>query len=1112
MPSAAFPEVITVRGPLRTTLPLPGMICTPVVMSLMVTRRPRARRHAVGGLAFAPAVHGSLGHYSARVDQNETSANATLFTDEVPEGPEHRDPRAVARGRAAAHGLDLPANALRLDGEWAFRYWTVEAPDDEFWAPAADRSEFDTVQIPGSWMLQGGDEHRYGIPIYTNVQYPFPIGPYPRIDYDDEGGDHVRSVGIPAEWVEQRIVLRLGAAESAVHVWVNGNEVGYSTDSRLPAEFDISPFVTPGETATIALRVHRWTASSWLEDQDMWWMAGLHRSIDLFATPVARIADVFFDTLMVGVDEANTSTTVILDGPVPADAVVHALLTTERSGEVVAEVSAAPGEPLALDVAEPDLWSAETPTLYRLSVQLLAGDSDSDGNSSGDSAVLDQQTLLVGIRTVETANGQLLVNGTPITIYGVNRHEHDGVHGRWQSDALLEQDIQLLKAHNINAVRTAHYPNDERFYHLCDRHGIYVVDEANIETHGVVHDQTRLPAADPRYTEAFVARGERMVVRDRNHPSIIAWSLGNEAGFGENFRAMADAMRAADPHRPLAYHPAEVDPIIDIIGPMYPNLRELTRLTEMADDRPVIMCEYSHAMGNSNGGLEEYWDEINTNTKAWGGFIWDWVDQGLLRTTADGTEWWAYGGDFGDKPNDLNFNCNGLVDADRTPHPGLRHVAWVYRPVTVEPVDVEAGLVAVTNRRSFASLADLQLRWRVLIDGSVVAEGDPVPAPTVAPGERIEVLLATPMADLEPGQEGHLQIEWMTTSETEMVPSGHVVAWDELPLPSSRPRVPIAPDPRLPAATATDAGGALEGGVVLEGGGSRVVLDRAGSVVELVLHGIELDVRSSRVSIMRAPTDNDAAVFGDEMLMSRLIRAGLDTAEAEPMGPVSVREQADGIVGAATRYGFTERLAVNVVWLVSPDGDVAVNTTATADLDLPPLLRIGVELELGGGLEHTTWFGPGPEETYADRWHGLFVGHHQATVTDSFFPYPRPQDTGNRTELRWFGLTDDTGRGLLAVTDEVHFDAAAHHAFPEEIAAAAHPHEIRWRDTTVLRLDAAHSGIGTASCGPGLDQKHQVQAYHVRNRIILRGLDGSQAIADAARPQTPLERHRRWHY
>jgi len=485
--------------------------------------------------------------------------------------PWHRDPTVVELGREPAHGLSIPDDAICLDGQWAFRYWQGDAPDLAIAEPGADRSDLDHVMVPGSWMLQGGPEHRFGIPIYTNVQMPFDAAGYPEMPIEDEGGDHVVEVAVPAEWAGRRVVLRLGAAESACEVYVNGHTIGRSTDSRLPAEFDVTDAVEPGETATVAVRVHRWSASTWIEDQDMWWMAGLHRSVHLYATPIARIADVFFDTVAVEPSSANGTTgraevrvSVTVDGVSDPGATVDVDLgswsasvscgTDGDRREVVLEG--------ALDAVE--LWTAETPNLHELRV----------GLRSADGSVLHEVALTVGVRTVVVADGQLLVNGRPITIFGVNRHEHDGETGRWQSDALLEQDIALLKASNINAVRTAHYPNDERFYDLCDRHGLYVMDETNVEAHALVFEALQ-PCNDQRFTDAFVARGARMVARDRNHPSVIAWSLGNEAGFGPNHRAMAAAMRELDQRRPIAYHPAETDPVVDIIGPMYPSLGEL---------------------------------------------------------------------------------------------------------------------------------------------------------------------------------------------------------------------------------------------------------------------------------------------------------------------------------------------------------------------------------------------------------------------------------------------------------------------------------------------------------------------------------------------------------
>jgi beta-galactosidase/beta-glucuronidase len=1028
-----------------------------------------------------------------------TERPTSLTTTSSPTASWHRDPTVVGEHRLAPHGLPLPEDAVCLDGTWAFRYWTGEEPDASFAQPDADRSAFDSIAVPGSWMLQGGPEQRFGIPIYTNVQMPFDPSFYPDIPLADEGGDHVIVAHVPETFVGQRVVLRLGAAESACEVFVNGEVVGRSTDSRLPVEFDVSAHVEPGSSATIAVRVHRWSASTWIEDQDMWWMAGLHRSVHLYAVQQVRIADVFFDTLALDGDRARLAIEVRLEGEVPEGSMVTATI----GGVSMAAPVVGSTVLIVDDVRGIEPWSAETPNLHDLSVQLL--------NPSLEP--LDRTELVVGVRTVAVGNGQLLVNGRPITVFGVNRHEHDGETGRWQSDELLEADIALLKESNINAVRTAHYPNDERFYSLCDRHGIYVMDEANVESHAMVHERLQ-PCNDAAFADAFVARGARMVARDRNHPSVIAWSLGNESGFGPNHRAMADAMRALDPSRPIAYHPAEDDPVVDIIGPMYPSLGQLAKLDRVGDERPVIMCEYSHAMGNSNGGIEDYWNQIEASGRSWGGFIWDWVDQGLARTTEDGAWWWAYGGDFGDKPHDRNFNCNGLVDADRRPHPALRHVAWVYRPVVTTLRD--SSTIEVRNRRSFSDLSDLSLEWVYLVDGVVVVSGVDIEVPPIAPGASATVDLDLPTAEIDPGSEAHLQVTWWTNVASPALPAGHVVAWDEFELDVVRPAVPVAP--AGPAATAVVAD---DGTVVLEGGGSEVVIGADGVPQRLVLRGVVLEPTWGRIGLWRAPTDNDAATFGDEMVVSRLERAGLARAEGVAGQTASIRQWVDGLEGgtveptgtasARWRLDFADRVQVIVTWLIAADGEVAFDIEATSDLDVPPLLRMGLELEFASSQSRVTWFGPGPEETYSDRWHGLSVGRYGSTVAEQFFPYALPQETGNHTQCRWFALHDAAGNGVVAVADD-RFDAQALHARSEDLEAAMHPHEIEWRDATVLRLDAAHSGIGTASCGPGLGPAHVVKAMHVRNRIILRGLEPGSDPASVAGPPVSRPRPRRWNY
>ncbi len=701
------------------------------------------------------------------------------------------------------HGLQPPTDALSLDGDWAFQHWFGPAPE----VPASvDQMPAQSLSLPTSWTLHG-----YGIPIYTNVQFPFSVDDYPVIPLEDEGADHSRVIDIPSEWVGQRIVLRVGAAESTVEVFLNGQSIGYSTDSRLPAEFDLTDFLVPETEVVLTLRVQRWSASTWVEDQDMWWMAGIHRSVVLYHTPARRIADVFVSTATIAQDRSSAELAVeIATDSVEPGSVVKVQIM--REGAIVADGSGDPVEGLVdllIAVPQPSLWTAEDPNLYHATVEL----------ASPSGYTLQVVEVDFGIRTVEVASGKLMVNGAPITIRGVNRHEHDPDNGRHLSDAEMMADLMLLKHSNVNGIRTAHYPNDERFYAMCDSLGFYVVDEANVETHGLV-DHPNNPSFDPAFEASFIARAQRMVRRDRNHPCVIVWSLGNESDFGPHHRLMAEAVRAADQSRLVAYHPAEHDEMVDVLGPMYPSFADLEMLAELPDERPIIMCEYSHAMGNSNGGLHRYWDLIYRSPRLAGGFIWDWVDQGIRRTEPDGTEWWAYGGDFGDEPNDRNFNLNGLVDADRTAHPALDYVRWVYRPVHARDFDLAKGQVEVINRFDHTELRNWQVGWSLRSLDREVAAGA-VPLPVIMPGKRAEVSLPIATADLsrsgEELDELRLVLEFVD-------PTGQVAAIEELPLPSGRTtasaRVRKTAHDGAVSVTAHP-----DGGATLTGADSRVEID-----------------------------------------------------------------------------------------------------------------------------------------------------------------------------------------------------------------------------------------------------------------------------------------------
>ncbi len=987
-------------------------------------------------------------------------------------GFDHRDPARVQHGRLRMHGLGVPPEAICLDGDWSFQYWEGEAPPTP-----SDRLPSSSLNLPTSWVLHG-----YGIPIYTNVQMPFSIEGYPAIPLSDEGADHARILSIPQEWAGQRIILRVGAAESTLEVSVDGHPIGFSTDSRLPAEFDLTDHVEAGGEHLLNLRVQRWSASTWVEDQDMWWMAGIHRSIWLYPQPPEAITDAFFQTANLTLARAAVEAGVRLAVETTAGEgrIVRATLRSGDTGGVQLS-GAVVDSRVELEETVPDalLWTAETPHLYDLEIELLDGDR-----------VLDARTMRVGIRTVEIAAGKMLVNRNPITFRGVNRHEHDPDNGRHQSDADLRADLQLLKDSNVNAIRTAHYPNDERFYTMCDEMGFYVYDEANVESHALVEHPIN-PSFDPEFAASFMARAKRMGLRDRNHPCVVVWSLGNESGFGPHHRRMAEELRELDPSRPVAYNPAEHDELVDLIGPLYPSLAELEQLSSRADERPVVMCEYSHAMGNSNGGLHRYWDLIYSTPRLQGGFIWDWVDQGIRRTEPDGTQWWAYGGDFGDTPNDANFNINGLVNADRSAHPALAHVRWVYRPVHFRLADVGMGAVTVHNRLDHMSLAGWDITWTIYAGDSEMAAGA-ISAPAVRPHEVKQIELPIELSRID-----------SSLTDVRIVlgaidPDGVERATDELFLPAGRATTsgrPAKSDGETSIELSSD------GGAVLTGGNTLAVIAPDGRPTALTLGGEELPLMWSRIGIGRAGTDNDRSFSGDEQMLTRLTELGLVNPEPSIHKPMTIDH-----TGLVVELSFANRLIVRITWNVAPNGDLGVDFQTAPVGVVPPYQRLGLELELEHGFDHLTWFGPGPHETYRDRVGGELLAEYSTTAAANYFAYTRPQESGNHTDVRWARIHDgnsaDSAGGLL-ILGSPRFDVSMLHARHEDISAATHHHEIKWRTSTVVRIDGAHAGLGTASCGPGTDGRDQIPG-EVRNRVVMRAGGGNPWV------KSPLAQPRQW--
>ena len=934
------------------------------------------------------------------------------------------------------------ASPLRrsLNGVWEFRL--VDRPAAAG-AAARSRRGWDRVDVPGLWTMQG-----YEQPHYTNVVMPFREPP-PHVPEANPTGIYRQSFTIPRGWRGRRIVLGFGGVEGVLHLVVNGEPVGLSKDARTPAEFDVTDLVRHRGPNELVAVVVRWSDASFIEDQDQWWHAGISREVYLRSD---RIEDVFV-TATLDDDYRNgiLSVDAVADGP------LEATLVDARGRSVLA------GDlPAGVEVRAPRQWSAESPALYRLVVTLEGGES---------------VAVPVGFRRIEIRDRRLLVNGRPILVCGVNRHEHDDLHGRVVSRAAMEHDVRLMKRFNINAVRTSHYPDDPHWLDLCDRYGLYVVDEANAESHDRYDELCR----DPRYTTAFVTRAQNMVERDKNHPSVILWSLGNESGYGPSHDAAAGWVRSRDPSRPLHYEGAirrnwtGGRAATDIVCPMYPEIADIEAFARGDDPRPMVLCEYSHAMGNSNGGLADYFASFDRHGALQGGFIWEWVDHGIRVTNAHGREYWAYGGDFGDEPNDANFCADGLVWPDRTPHPALFEFKHLSQPVRVEPIDAGAGRFRVVSRLDFADLASLRGTWDITQDGAVVGKGR-LPQLRVPP--RGAAIVRIDLADRGGGGERFVNFRFFLRRPTDWAPAGHEVAWEQVALPSrtERPRAARRGRPR-------------EGGgvVVLESRTMRAAITRKrGLLTELSRNGRRALLGGPRLQLWRAPTDNDGLRLlpdHDSGVLAGWLALGLDRL-AHRLESIDVRRDRVEVVHRASgRRRWDDVLHRQVYRLV--DDELVIENDVLVGPDLRDLPRVGVLLTVPAGLERLEWFGRGPWDNYSDRKASAVVGRFASTVGDQYVPYILPQEHGHKSDVRRLSLADPTGFGL-AVSGRPSIGFAASHFAASDLYGARHTCDLEPRPEIYLSLDHAQRGLGTASCGPDTDPRYRLLEPAYRFTYALR--------------------------
>jgi len=965
------------------------------------------------------------------------------------------------RARAIAGHRTKSERFLLLNGSWHFHL----SPDADrlpagFEAPGYDVSKWPQIDVPSDWQAKGFDQPRY-----NNITYPFPANrpliPHPR----NPVGSYRRDFDLPPGWTGSDIILHIGAAGSAYFVWVNGQKAGYSEDSKLPSEFNVSRFVHRGRN-TVAVQVYRWSDGSYLEDQDFWRVSGIEREVFLMAAPKTRIRD-FFAHSGLSRDYRDGELSVDLAiTPAAARTIARAvLLDSDRKVlELWRVVPAGKSERqvgLSGVVANVRPWTAETPNLYMLLVELY----DAHGK------IIQSTYSRIGFRTVAIRDGLVTVNGKPVTIRGVNRHEHDPLTFHVISRESMERDIQLMKRANINAVRTSHYPNDPYLYELADRYGLYVMDEANIESHGYMDWANKHPEVrgqyqlgfDPAWEAAHVSRVMNMVERDKNHPSIIFWSLGNEAGIGPTFNKAAAAVKRRDPDRLVSYlgwgtFPGTLDhrpnQYADIYAPMYDSAQRIVDYAEnWSFQQPLIQCEYAHMQGNSGGDLKEYWDAIYAHPeKLQGGFIWDWVDQSMYRYTADGRRYWGTGGEYGPNPGgDIEFG-DGLYQSDRTPNPHLFELRKVYSPVQFTAFHADTGTVEVANRNDFIDLGGFDFEYDILENGVSVARG-PLPELRTAAHARETVNLQLPVIRRRPAAEYILTLRARAREGViPAVAAGTVVGWEQFDLGAG----PAKPQPTPGNVEIAKAGGKIR----LSAAGADLVVDSKTGLVERYSVSGRTLVQGGAPNFYRALTDNDIGTGVEksheswkrasaERLVERIHVRRLANGNAE----LSVTHRAGG---DAARFTTVYRLAGNgALWVRA--------TFEPLGPDLPDPLRIGLFFTMPSSVDTVEWYGRGPQESYADRKSGAPLGLWRGLIANQNHDYMRPQETGNKTDVRWMELLQ-SGVGGLRITGDAPLSVNAL-AFPYEDLSRRAPGtrrstDIVPRDHVSLMIDAVQSGVG----------------------------------------------------
>ena len=1024
-------------------------------------------------------------HYVNGINRLPARATSYSFDDQA---------KAIAGGREESR-------MVSLNGTWKFRFAEdlPQAPMG-FHAEGYDVSSWDDIPVPSCWEMQG-----YGYPIYTNTKYPFPYRP-PYICRDNPVGSYVRTFTVPRDWKDGKVILHFGGVYSGHQVWVNGKEVGYSEDSCLPSEFDITGLVKEGDN-TLAVRVFKWTDGSYLEDADHWRMSGIHREVLLLYQPDVAIYDFGVRTEM----DSDYKNAFLWVRPVIAmdpDADVRAWNVVGRlydpSGNKV-------GDDMKITAAEiyhekypqrdnvhyplmeqrveaPLLWTAETPHLYTLVLSLY----DAEG------ALVEARSTKVGFREVKISGQQFLVNGVPVKLYGVNRHDHSEYGGKSVTRQEMEADIRLMKQFNFNSIRTSHYPNDPYIYELCDRYGLYVMDEANLETHAVGGQISN----DPSWVSSFLERGTRMVIRDRNHPSVVFWSLGNESGVGPNHAAMAGWIEQYDPTRPIHYEGAQGQPghelyaplsrrarivftsekqevevteeepkalppanrndksgnptdpeFVDLISRMYPRIELLEKMANDPEhDRPIYMCEYAHSMGNSTGAMKDYWDLIRKYDNLLGGHIWDWKDQGLARIDANGVKNWGYGGDY-EKPSDINsgnFCINGVVAPDCTPKPAMWTCKYVYQPIEFTAVDLNSFRIALKNRNFHMSTENYAYTWELKDEKAVLQKGS-LKVPVMAPGESVETAVPVKKFTPKPGVTYMLNVYAHEAVALPYADAGHVNSSEQFVIKNDG-----APD-TAPAKGRTPLVEDGDAAVVIKAGRVTVKVDKTTGYLAGYHDGACQVLKTPLVpNFWRAETDNDWRGWKP----SYYLKVWKNTEERFSQPEIETAMEGDVAVVTARRTLDGNKAHLTLKYSVYPDGRLNVAYDISIAEGVLEPLRVGLQGQISGELDNLAYFGRGPQENYSDRNDGIFLGLWKTSPADMMYQYVYPQENGNRTDVRWISCADDKGRGVSFVGSQP-LSVSAWNTTQAQLQEAMHVGEPAvLSDSFVLNVDLVQTGVG----------------------------------------------------